>query len=362
MAVMRRLPRAIGLSVLLLTSSAAPSKAQPLLTPSIRQSYEVGTGNRELIGIRDLYFTPSGGLVVLDQDMVLVFDAGGNERYTWGRMGDGPGEFRSPLSVAANDSIVLVGEAGRVGMYSLDGEYIRLYRTGGPTSFVADLGFAGGTPVALTMAIMGQSAVRRLADETEIATVEGTIRPGVLFAAVPTMTTTADGRAVTSLGSEYSLEVVDVATAEHLNGVRRDVEVRSVTTGFKDKMMGYLEDPSSAPEGWSQWVGTRPTPAAVLSRIQFAETFPVVSRMFAGPGRALWVQRGIGVGDDRAPPIDPPSAEFTSFDLFDLVSYEYRGVVQLPGDFQPMAATDTHIAGVVTSRLVPAIRVLELGF
>lgn len=111
MAVMRRLPRAIGLSVLLLTSSAASSKAQPLLTPSIRQSYEVGTGDRELVGIRDLYFTPSGGLVVLDQDMVLIFDAGGNERYTWGRMGDGPGEFRSPLSVAANDSIVLVGEA-----------------------------------------------------------------------------------------------------------------------------------------------------------------------------------------------------------------------------------------------------------
>lgn len=360
--MIRWLPRATGLSVLLLALAAAPSVAQSLLTPSIRQSYEVGTGSRELIGIRDLYFTPSGDLVVLDQDMVLVFDADGNERYTWGGMGDGPGEFKAPLSVAANDSIVLVGEAGRVGMYSLDGEHVRIYRTGGPTSFVADLGFADGVPVALTMAIMGQSSVLRLTDETEIATVAGTIRPGVLFAAVPSMTTTANGRAVTSLGSEYSLQVVDVATAEHLNGISRDIEVRAVTTGFKDKMLEYLGDPSSAPEGWSQWVGTRPTPAALLSRIQFAETFPVISRMFAGPGNALWVQRGIGVGDNQAPPIDPPSAEFTSFDLFDLANYEYMGVVQLPGDFQPMAATDTHIAGVLTSRLVPAIRVVEVGF
>lgn len=362
MAVIRRLPRATGLSILLLALAAAPSMAQPLLTPSIRPAYEVGTRGRELVGIRDLYFTPSGDLVVLDQDLVLVFDVDGNERFAWGGMGDGPGEFKAPLSVAANDSIVLVGEAGRVGMYTLDGEYVRVYRTGGPTSFVADLGFAGNVPVALTMAIMGQSAVLRLTDERELAAVAGTIRPGVLFAAVPAMTTTADGRVVTSLGSEYSWQVMDVATAEHLNSGIRDVEVRAVTTEFKDKMLEYLEDPSSAPEGWSPWVGTRPTPAALLSRIRFAETFPVISRMFAGPGDALWVQRGIGIGDDLAPPIDPPSAEFTSFDLFDLASYEYRGVVQLPGDFQPMTATDTHIAGVVTSLLLPTVRVLEVGF
>lgn len=360
MTTIDRLSLATGISVLL-GSAVGPLRAQPLLTPSVRQSYEVGTGIRELVGIRDLYFTPSGGLVVLDHDAVLIFDASGNERYACGRMGDGPGEFKSPLSIAANDSIVLVGETGRVGVFTLDGEYVSVYRTGGPVSFVADLGFAGSAPVALTMAIMGESAVLRLADGTQVATVEGTIRPGMLFAAAPTMTTTADGRAVVSSGSEYSLEVVDVAAGEHLDEVGREVEVREVTTEFREKMMGYLEDPSSAPEGWSQWVGTQPAPPALLSQIQFAKSFPVVSRMFTGPGNALWVQRGVGVGDDRAPSIDPPSAEFTSFDLFDLDSYDYRGVVRLPGDFQPMAATDTHIAGVVISHLLPRVRVLEVG-
>ena len=146
LAVIRRLPRAIGLPTLLLTLAAAPSKAQELLAPSVRHSYDVGTGDRELIGIRDLYFTPSGDLVVLDRDMVLVFDAGGNERYAWGGMGDGPGEFKAPLSVAANDSTVLVGEAGRIGMYSLAGEHVRVYRTGGLTSFVAIWGLLAVCP------------------------------------------------------------------------------------------------------------------------------------------------------------------------------------------------------------------------
>lgn len=109
-------------------------------------------------------------------------------------------------------------------------------------------------------------------------------------------------------------------------------------------------------------MGTEPARPALLSQIRFAETFPVVSKVFQGPADALWVQRGAGVGDELAEPVDPPSGEYTAFDLFDLEDYGYLGVVRLPGEFQPVAANETRLAGVVTSGLAPTLRVFEVSF
>ncbi|WP_428276992.1 hypothetical protein [Candidatus Palauibacter sp.] len=342
-------------------ASAAPFEAQPtLLDPTI--SVAIGGIDQELIGVRDMYYAPSGDLVILDRDEVVVLDPEGEIKHVWGRMGGGPGEFTSPIAIAANDSTVFVAERDKVGAFSLDGDFIENLRVGNPTRFVTDVALAGDEPIALVLAVMGQTEVVALADNRTLATVSVTFQPGVIFAALPSIAALDDGRFVVAQGDTYAARVLNFGTAQEVGLISRDVDIRPVTDAFRDKMLRYLENPASAPGGWAAWVGAEPAPSALLSQIRFAETFPAVSKMFQGPADALWVQRGAGVGDDLAESVDPPSGEYTAFDLFDLEDYGYLGVVRLPGDFQPVAANETRLAGVVTSGLAPTLRVFEVSF
>ena len=352
---MRRYGGLLSLSLLV----AAPLTAQPLLQPSVTTALDI---ERELIAIRDIYFADDGQLVVLDDHQVVVFDAQGAVAHEWGSEGEGPGEFETPLSVAVEGGSALVGEQNEISALTLTGEYEDTYRVDGAVPFIVDIGYAGAMPVALVLDMMVGTHVVRLEDGRELMAVGGRLVPGVLFAAAPVMAVLPGGRIAASSGAAYEIHVMHVDGSD-ITTVIRDMDPRQVTEAFQDKLKRYMRAPDTAPEGWSTWVGSSsPVPDALMARLQFAETFPVISRMFSGPGHALWVQRGLGVDDDLAAPIDPPSPEFTSYDLFDLDTLEYKGVVRLPGDFQPMTGTDTLVAGVVTSGIVPRLRVLSVTF
>lgn len=346
---------------LMLLASAAPLEAQPMLLDPVI-SVAIGGMDKELVGVRDMYYAPSGDLVILDLDEVIVLDPKGEIKHVWGRMGGGPGEFTLPIAIAANDSTVFVAERDKVGVFHLDGDFIENLRVDNPTTFVADVALLGDEPFALVLAVMEQAEVIALSDQRTLAVVPVTFQPGVIFGALPSMAALDDERFVVAQGDTYAARVLNFGTAQEVGLISRDVDIRPVTDDFRDKMLRYLENPASAPGGWAAWVGTEPAPPALLSQIRFAETFPAVSKMFQGPANALWVQRGAGVGDDLAEPVDPPSGEYTAFDLFDLEDYGYLGVVRLPGDFQPVAANEARLAGVVTSGLAPTLRVFEVSF
>lgn len=121
------------------------STAEPLPSASSRCSMleaEVDFGRRiggtanptesELFTqIVDVEFGPEARTYVLDagEARVQVYDSDGRFLHRFGRRGGGPGEFRTPVALAADDSSVYVLD-GRVGVhvFSVDGVYRRRIR------------------------------------------------------------------------------------------------------------------------------------------------------------------------------------------------------------------------------------------
>ena len=98
--------------------------------------------------------------------------------------------------------------------------------------------------------------------------------------------------------------------------------------------------------------------------MRFAETLPVLQDVFLGPpGRTVWVRRGMGVDDELSPPVGTSATEWTLrlYDLFDGLSYEYIGTVEVPEELIVMAGDSERIAGVHTDPLdVQSVRVLRV--
>lgn len=350
-------------------SFAGGVAAQHQLKPSFHEVLRVGGGSGavEFGRIRAMAFSPSGDtIVVLDGHAVVVLDSAGNELDRWGQQGEGPGEFEAPMSLAVSrESTVAVADRSRVGVFSLSGELIRSYRVsrrGAPVRVLFD---PYAEPVVLLYdPLQGSSSVVRLSDDSVIWTADRAIRiAGQLFAARPLMADLKNGQLVAGLGDRYSLSVVDVDSATTVRELGRDLAPRVISSSFESRVRGYLADPQSAPPGWTSIVGTRQEglPEPLLNRVRFPATFPVVTDVFPGPPNSLWVQRGIGLGDDLAAPVEPPDYHAVSFDLFDEGTYEYQGTVTVPDGFIPLAGTREMVAGIETG-LIPAIRVVRLRF
>ena len=314
---LNRFAATLAFGLLLVGGDHAVAQAV-LLNPSVRDVYSIGGTETGFAAVQGLAFTPSGDLVVLDKDRVVVLDKAGRQLSSWGRTGEGPGEFRRPLSIAASNSTVLVGGPGRVGEYSLDGSFLKMHSGLHVFEFAFSVGFANETPLALLVGIITGSRLVRLTDGVSLWETDTRFAPDMAFRTPPLMASFS-GSAVVTTGAEYSMEVVNVETGEKVGEIVRDVDVRSVTPEFQTRMRRYLANPATAPDGWQSLVGGREegVPEELLSMLRFPDKFPVVGRVFLGPGEALWVQRGIGVGDELAPPVEPPDLPFLAFDLFD---------------------------------------------
>ena len=111
---------------------------------------EFGRVNSATLGPDEAVFVADGFY-----DEVRVFGLDGVHRRTFGRNGDGPGEFRSLYSIAwmGDRLLTLDSSLGRIGAFSADGEWLGQQRVEGSVS---------GSPAGLRLMPVGPDEFYRL--------------------------------------------------------------------------------------------------------------------------------------------------------------------------------------------------------
>ena len=301
-------------------------------------------------------FSPNGDLVVVDSDecAVSVLDREGAEVARWGAEGEGPGEVRTkPVSVAVSDKgVVAVRSLRGVDLFTLGGEYMRSHSVDIPlqeVAFDAQGGIvAGANPSLGLAALIGEEVVH----EQVIRVPDGDVlwtapRPGP-----PSMTfqfgrlhmvlsNVGHGRVAIGMSDEYDLTVLDALSAREVGRLKRDVAVRGPSEAFNDAIRARSSNANS---------------------MGYADPFPVVRSALAGPSAAIWVRRGIGVGDALAPPVGDGNWSLVLYDLFDGEHYEYMGTIEVPEGLRLMAGDSDRVAGVQRDELgTHSVRVLRVA-
>ncbi len=128
-----------------LSGSVWPGPARLVEEASV--GHPEGNEKYLLANVADLYLD-GGRIYVLDQGVPVlrVYDRQGSHLFDAGRSGDGPGEFRSPRSVAVHprDGRIFVrdGRGGRINVYAPDGSFLERW----PMSS----NFSTSTPLTMT--------------------------------------------------------------------------------------------------------------------------------------------------------------------------------------------------------------------
>ena len=324
-----------------------------------------GVADRPFGLIVGMAMSPDGHVVVLDaaNRSVTVWDTSGKEVHRWGRQGEGPGEFQAPTSVSVSrDSTVALVDRDRARLYQLNGEHIATHRlpaNGASAAFDPSGRVAVLTldPFSARLLLVRASDGASLWSQDLSASFLAPFGPRLVFARL------SNGRAAIGADAGYRLAVVDLANGQPVGHLARDVPIRRVSDGFASRLKRYLVNPKSAPPGWTSLVGTRREglPPELVDEIDMPDTFRVIIHAFRGPpADTLWVRRGLGVGDDLAPPVDPPD-HAPLWDLFDGATLEYEGTAGMPEGFVPYTGDDRRLAGVQKDETgAQAIRVLGL--
>lgn len=334
-----------------LVSASAHAQTPPALRAELVYSIS-GTAGTPFGDVQAVALTPASEVVVLDAmaKQVSVFGMGGDLIAKWGAEGGGPGEFRRPVSLMAVDTTVVVLDVSRVSRFSSRGDLLRT------TSL--DVGI--GLPVSLAATQRGRTAVVFLNPRGSHAAVvfpdssteafavpTPLVKPLELFGPRPIFAEVRDGVLAVGRSDRYELSLVDLESGSEVMEIKRNVEQRPVPRTFREEVLHYLQDPSAAPEGWSSIIGggTRNISKEILSRISFAEFFPLIAQVVPGPASTIWVRRGVGIKDRYAVPIEPPDNAIPLWDIFDHTG-AYQGVVRLPDGFTAYASTGRLIAGI----------------
>ena len=297
---------------------------------------------RQFVRISSMGFAPNGHLVVADRDefVVVVFDRDGREVLAWGGEGEGPGEFETePEQVAVSrEGRVAVRRYREVGVFTSAGELLASHSTDHPVDEIAfdDDGDVLGL-VAVDASFFSkderQNRLVRLGDD-EVLWSSPMLPPSppLSFFQPRTVAGGLDAATVAvGVNNGYRIDVLDTSSGRVLGRIARNVTVRETPEALKAGMRT-----------------ASPTMASWAENMTFGETLPVFHSVFLGPpGRTVWVRRGIGVGDDLAPPVDDDieAWEQQLYDLFDGRSYEYIGTVEAPEDVILMAGDGERVAG-----------------
>jgi hypothetical protein len=94
----------------------------------------------------------NGNIVVIDGTRAHIFDASGKRLKTFGRQGNGPGEFRqaTDVCVARGDTVLIAQSRGLVNRFTGSGELIDATPPGGADYAEGQFCFADGTFVTLS--------------------------------------------------------------------------------------------------------------------------------------------------------------------------------------------------------------------
>lgn len=339
----------------------------------------VGEGDPELQfgSIVGLDADEQGRIYVLDgqASRVRIFNPDGTLLRAFGRRGEGPGEISQAaqgLLLAADGSILIPDMMNqRVTRLSPQGEPLEgspldisrgiplLFLRGGdgrPYAQVRIMSLPGmameGEPrdiiLALgpTGAVMDTVAVLAAGETFQFGGAAGGMPTIRMFSPEPVWTVTTDGRLVGGLNTPYSLTLHD-GTGAPATIVRRESPRRPVTDqdirGFRRLMR----------EAWMNAGVPEAMAAQMEGMIQFAEVWPALAALLAGPDGTLWVQR---VDPDR--PLDagsfsdPQSLQIGSpgWDVFDPEG-RYLGVVETPENLTPRRVVGSRLYGVLIDDL-----------
>ncbi len=340
------------------------------LAVEFAEEFHVGDerSERQFTRVTSMAVAPNGQLVVTDRDAfaVMVFDEGGSEVATWGGEGHGPGEFATePNDVAvSHESRVAVRSFRRVDVFTLDGELIGSHLLDTLTATTLAFSREGDVvarveapSLALLLSSSGEATaahVMRLRDRQVLWSSRPLQPAGLLRFWSPhvQLAGIGDGRIAVGVSDRYDMDVLDASDGTTLGRISRAVSARGPSDEFQDNMREQMSGMESDP-----------AMRELIDQMTFAETFPILSGVFAGPpGRTVWVRRGVGVGDALAPPASDDINDWT-FRLYDLFDgdYAYIGTVEVPEDLTLMAGDSERVAGVHTGPLgVHSVRVLRV--
>lgn len=316
--------------------------------------------------VRDATRLSDGRIVVANRGSqeLRVFDASGVHLATWGRRGEGPGEFSSLLAVAAwpGDSLIAwYSQQDRLSVFDLEGNFGRAFVPGDP-----------GDPRNSVEEVSPEGAIVVSSRFTtgEAALQDGLVRRERHFEVVD-----AEGRPVTSLGvhpvaemytsvfgdqGSYQFNVTSIPFTRAIRTavwggrfvaapndnyeikahgregtltliVRRDHALIQPTPAHRD---AYIERRVAArpPEEQAE---RRRTLRERLADLPMAETFPAFDEIVADALGYLWVREYDLPGEERTKPL------WTVFDPGGRI----LGFVETPPGLQIHEIGESHILG-----------------
>lgn len=330
---------------------ASAWRLEPELTLGTRE------GGEAFDRVADVDRGPDGRIYVLDRGAgeVTVWGTDGRLLRRFGRIGEGPGELRTPTTVRVlDDGRIAVGEAfpARLLRFGPDGSLrgslrVRPGRGGPPIlAVVGDWrvtragvarvrlsymspSHADGTPVVVG-SLDGDG---RMAD-TLLSWISATTpaRLPTIFQAEWSWDLAGDGALVASPGDRYELRHHDPA-GRLLRVVRRDVPEIPVTEELTERAVdAFLER-------FADTDVSGPMLASLRDRLDVAPVLPRVQGLhLAEPGGELWVEVPT---PDRTGEVREPGA----YDVFD-ASGRYAARVRAPDGFRLKGIRDGRIHGV----------------
>ena len=317
---------------------------------------------------------------------VLVFDAAGSLVRQFGRMGDGPGEFKTPNGFTVlRDGTTIVNDPGHGGYHIFDssGQFVRLVREPEAVGMTSDIqrdprggavmtesstiGMGGAGHAATTRPILRLALGGRVAEADTVAkgwlptrsapdippelaslmagigpvAMPALFEPELLFGVLP------NGTLVHSDSSAYRLHVTPPEASVVARVITRPFRPQPVTPDIMESHWKQQESQfrQNLPPGTRSW-RTEP---------RFFPELPVIQALSATWEGRIWVQRRAEYPDPNGP-IDVLTAEG------DYVGSFPAGTTAMPGAFGPdgLAAFIEHdeldVATVVVRRLPAVVR------
>ncbi len=299
-----------------------------------------------------------GRIYVLDQQAqeVRIFDAQGTLLRTMGRGGSGPGE----LSPGAGPLFVVRGDTVLVPDVML--QRVNRFLAGGEEAGSFPLPMAEGIPVAWAMTPDGRVAHQLMRfpfpgqPQTEASTETPIVARGTdgssdtlavipagetfrmqggamqirMFEPEPVWDIAADGSILPAVNTDYSIEVRGPDGTPTLV-IRKPFERAPVTATDREAFMELFHD------AWRR-AGVPPAAVQQLEQsISFAEHYPALARVKAGPGNTIWVQqvKTAAMAKESGAGFNLQDSGSPRWDVFDAEG-RYLGVVEFPASFALM--------------------------
>ena len=259
-----------------------------------------------------------------DGPAVTVFDPHGAVLARWGAIGEGRGELSGgPAALAIEgDSVLIAWPVGRIGTYHWSGQ--EFGRSNVPPGMFWEASSINGRVLAwriVPQAVEGKMVFTALlgsgdgGDVWTTRTIE-TIHLTSPLTAPPLMAAIPGRRIVVGYGDEYSLQVISGESGDTLGQLTRDVPRRNQadTDVFLERALYYFAHPAEAPDSWSRVVRRSAVPTELVGR---DTRLPLIRKIFWGPPGVLWVERGLGINDEHAGPLDRPDDSLL-WDIFEI--------------------------------------------